>query len=386
MSEFLNAENKQVFWSWKSLKNRLFHFLQTDEKQIRSAIVKSFLENRIDSIIITDKENRILTFNQAAEITFGYQSQEVLGKDITFLMQVPYENTDQVTSWRKEALGGKKDGEIFPIDVSITKIVVGKMIFFVRIIRDLSEKKETEKIWTAHILMQADLKAKNDFLSTVSHEIRTPIHAIMNYTECLIQGLDGPLLEAQKTSLENVYTASKHLVDLVNGLLQFAKMTPDEYKLTVELCPLVNLMQSSIEIISFLAKQKHLEIHTDFPKEEIFLDANRKNLQEIFFNLLSNAIKFSKEGAITVTLKTFPEKIMVSVTDTGCGISEENLPKIFIPFWSAPGRETQKEHTGLGLSITKHLVELQGGTIEVVSKKDIGSTFTVYFPIVSKDL
>ena len=384
---------------WNKLKDYLSFFSSSKDHLMTIYKLQAILDNTVDSIITTDANCIIIDFNKAAEKMFGYSKKEALYKNISIIMPSPdKEHHDEfvrnylttgikhVIGVGREALGQKKDGTIFPVDISISETIINHSHYFTGIIKDLTLQKEANKIKESHLVIEAsmkareaEIKAKNDFLTTISHELRTPLHGIMGFTECLIQELDGPLLKAQKNSLQNIYNASKHLLDLVSELLLIAKGTAIFPSKTIETCPLSEILTTCIETLLPLIKKKKLDIHKKIP-EGITLQSNTQHLQEIFFNLLSNAIKFTEKGSITVRVSSFPNDIVIQIADTGCGIQAKDLQNIFIPF-STSNEKSQEEHTGLGLAITKHLVEIYKGKIKVSSEVGVGSIFTITFPL-----
>ena len=350
---------------------------------IESAVLNSILEDRINSIIVTDKNNIILFSNEAASNIFGYKKEEIIGENITLLMQSPYNREiDSIINFEKDSLGKRKDDSIFPINISITQITIDNNTFNIILIRDITEKKEIEELRAAYILMQSEIKTKNNFLSILSHELRTPLHSILGLIEGLIRGLDGPLLKAQELLLQDISNSGKELLAFTDKMLQLSKITPSEYNLTIEPCSMMKTIAYCIEMISFIAEQKHLKIDNKI-LEDVLILGNSKNLKEIFLNLLTNAVKFSEKGTITIFATYLPKKVSISITDSGIGINEKKLSELFIPFWMFPKGDLGNSK-GLSLALTKLLLELQGGKIEASSKEGVGSTFTIHLPTIEK--
>lgn len=351
-----------------------------DEKLLKTAILKSILENTIDAVIITDLDQKVLLFNKAAEVIFGYDKDEVIGSSISMITK-PLDTKKKLTfPFKIDTIGKKKNETLFPIRMSIDKVIVKKTCFFIKIIQDISTRKETEEIRVAYMLLLAETKLKNEFLSILSHELRAPLHAICGFTAGLLEGFDGPLLPAQKTSLENIQNSSEDLLKLLNNMLQTAKSSNDIYNLIIEPCSIISCLNESIETVSFLATSKEIQLEKNFSKDA-FIIGNKRTLKEIFLNIFTNAIQFSKKGTIKVSLTLNQKDVIIAIADTGLEISKENLPMIFTPFWMLPSPNS-KPSTTVGLALTKLLVELQGGRIEVISEKEKGSIFTIHFPII----
>lgn len=392
-----NSREKTSFW--KKLKNNFFHLFKTEKSLLNYSKLQYILNSIVESIITIDSSGIIVDFNKSAEKMFGYKKEEILRQNINILIPSPYkEEHDQfirnylttgvghIIGIGREVSAQKKDGTIFPVHLSVSEVTTNHDRYFTGVIRDITAERLAEKAKEAQTRIEAIIKAreievqaKNSFLHTISHELRTPLHAILGFTECLNEGIDGPLLEAQKVSVQNIYNASQHLLDIVNDMLQFAKDTATFYSKTIETCPISEILTKCLEVVSPLIKKKHLELHKKI-QQGITLESNTQHLREIFFNLLSNAIKFTEKGSITVELLSSQDHIILTVIDTGSGINENDIKNLFIPFYTA-NKGTPKEHTGLGLPIVKHLIELHGGTIKIDSKIGVGSTFTVDLPL-----
>jgi signal transduction histidine kinase len=226
---------------------------------------------------------------------------------------------------------------------------------------------------------------KSAFLATMSHELRTPLNSIIGFTGILIQGLAGSLNEEQKKQLGLVQHSARHLLALINDVLDISKIEAGELQISSGQVEIIPVIQSVIKTMLPIATQKGVELVTDLDPKTGFVIGDQRRIEQIIMNLLSNAIKFTEAGTITVKTRVFQGDIMLSVQDTGIGIKDEDLPTLFRPFHQVDTGTTRKhEGTGLGLSICKRLVELHGGTIMVTSTVGKGSTFTITLPVSSK--
>jgi PAS domain S-box-containing protein len=330
---------------------------------------------------------------------FGYHKDEIIGKNVNVLMPEPYHSEHdgyvlnylhtgekKIIGIGREVVAQRKDGSTFPIDLAVSEVIVDNERLFTGIIRDVTSKKEAEKIKLENLRIEAEMKAKNDIITIISHELRTPLHAIMGFTECLINGIDGPLNETQLASLKHSYHSSQHLLQLVNGLLELSKIASQQIAAKKELCDLAENLSLCLETVKPLAKQKNLLLETSFPAKPVYVEATNKHLQEIFLNLLSNAVKFTDQGKIICRLELKDGWAKVEIEDNGIGISPQDLNRIFIPFarFSVKTSTDSEDRPGLGLglAITKQLLELYKGTINVASTFGKGSIFTVYLPAV----
>jgi signal transduction histidine kinase len=221
-------------------------------------------------------------------------------------------------------------------------------------------------------------QSKSSFLSFISHELKTPLNAILGYSQLL---KTEDLSEEQSEMVDEIYASGEMQLGLINDLLDLAMIEAGKIKLNPEPILLNELINHAAAFIKLLAIEKNIAIEIDI-KDVIELEADKKRLQQILLNLLSNAVKYNKNnGEIMLTVTTVKDMIQFTVVDTGQGISETALSKLFAPFERYGAEKTNIEGTGLGLGITKSLVELMGGHITVASTVDVGTVFTVFLPV-----
>lgn len=228
---------------------------------------------------------------------------------------------------------------------------------------------------------------KSEFLSNMSHELRTPLNSIIGFSDLLKQKIMGELNEKQEHYIDNIIKSSKHLLDLINDILDLSKIEAGKIEMTYEPVSLPALMNDTLELIRATATKNNVEIKKEFDPEIGLIEADKQKFKQILFNLLSNAVKFSKTngGIITVTTRKNGEMAEFSVNDTGIGIKKEDMDKLFNKFQQIDSGTSRKYGgTGLGLAISKQLVELQGGRIWVQSKYGEGTTFTFQLPLTTK--
>lgn len=228
-------------------------------------------------------------------------------------------------------------------------------------------------------------KAKSDFLAVMSHELRTPLNAIMGYTELMELGISGPVSPTMAEQLGHITTSSQHLLGLIDQVLTFARLDAGAQPVHVEPVELRDLARDVVTLMTPLARARGLQLELELPPGPVPIVSDPLRVRQVVMNLLSNAIKFTPRGRVTLTVRAgaAPQDVAVDVADTGVGLSEEAMAHVFDPFWQADSGLTRSAGgTGLGLSVSRGLAELLGGTLAVSSLQGEGSTFTLSLPIV----
>jgi signal transduction histidine kinase len=227
-------------------------------------------------------------------------------------------------------------------------------------------------------------KVKSEFLSTMSHELRTPLNSIIGFSDLLKQKMIGELNEKQERYIDNILNSSKHLLSLINDILDLSKIESGKIEMTFEKISLPSTINDTLEMVRTTAIKHNINLIKEIDPELEFLEADKQKLKQIMFNLLSNAVKFSKPvgGTITITTRKYDEMVQISVSDTGIGIKKEDVGKLFNKFQQIESATYKKYGgTGLGLAISKELVELHGGRIWAESKYGEGTTFIFKLPL-----
>jgi PAS domain S-box-containing protein len=363
---------------------------QLKESEVRT---QAIVDNVVDGIITVDEIGVVQSINPAVETIFGYTADEIVGKNLAMLAAEPYRSShqDYMTRYRetgetkvvgrlREFEGQRKNGEVFPIELAISRVDTGFHQFFVGIVRDISQRKRAEaEINRARQAAEEASEAKSSFLANMSHEIRTPLNAVVGLTRL---ALDTDLTVRQREYLDNVLGASNSLLGLIDDILDFSKI--EAGKLEMEHIPfrLDEVVENTMTMMRSRLGDKAITLHSDLsPDVPTTLLGDPLRFGQVLINLVTNAIKFTEKGEIAVTVKPTKQDagevlLRVEVRDTGIGMSRETCAKLFQPFTQADASTTRKfGGTGLGLAISQSLVHLMRGSIGVDSEEGKGSTF-----------
>ena len=250
---------------------------------------------------------------------------------------------------------------------------------------DLEAKVEarTEDLKQAIIVLKNSDEIKTRFLANMSHELRTPLNGIIATASALREKIFGDVNDKQEKYLQNILSSSNHLLQLINDILDITKIEAGKMTLTLERYPLKEVIDDSFQIVKSMAFRKNINVVFDLVPEDFILEADPKKLKQILYNLFSNSIKFTPEGGqVTVESRLFEDFVRISVKDNGIGIREEDQERVFKEFEQVDNSyERQYEGTGLGLPLTKKLVELHGGDVFLKSKVGVGTEVTFTIPI-----
>ncbi len=361
-----------------------------------------------------DEKGQIVLLNRVTEKMFGYRREELLGQRVEILVPAASRSSHGVRrdGYRQRPVtrtmgaglaleGQRKDGTLFPVEISLSPSGSAQEFRVTAIIRDTTERKQAEdklravrekyveklseqnqELELRNREIEKANRLKSEFLASMSHELRTPLHTIIGFSELLAEELEGPLNQKQRRFVDHIHTDSLHLLELINDILDLSKIEAGRLDLRPEVFDFSGVLAESVNSIRTLADAKSLNLETEVELRTA-LTADRLRVKQILVNLLSNAVKFTPdEGSIRVHALESDGNLIVSVSDTGIGIAPDDLEAIFQEFHQA-GVTTKgvREGTGLGLAITKHLIELHGGTISVESTPGEGSTFQMVLPM-----
>ena len=355
---------------------------------------------RIFALIITDPKNNIKKVNKGFEFIFEITPKEIESLKIIDLFNDKskyneiMEGLNSLDIIRRDVEMKKKNNEIFIADLTVSKLFDenNQPYGFVYFIFDITEhkkleeniqKKNLELIKLYNYAQEAN-KSKSVFLANMSHELRTPLTAILGFSELLLEEKVGKLNMTQKDFINDIYTSGKHLLNLINDILDLAKVEADKMEFNIEKVNLIDVIKASKVFILPLANKKSLSIIDEIPQEIIYIKADETRLKQALYNLYSNAVKFTPQGGKIITkVEVKDDFAYTSVIDTGIGIKPEHQDLIFEEFIQIQNPFTKEySGTGLGLAIVKKFLEKMDGEIKVHSEgENKGSNFTFKLPL-----
>ena len=361
------------------------------------------LDNAGEGIFAVDLKGDISLINRAALTLTGYERNELLGKPSHEILhhskadgkyfsrdECPIYSAykDGMTHQIKDGLFWKKDGTSFPVDYVSTPIwEQDKLAGAVVVFKDITESKKIEKMSLENDgLIQAS-KTKSEFLMAMNHELRTPLNAIIGFSNLLKLKKYGELNEKQEKYIDNIHVSGTNLLNIINDIIDLSRAEAGKIDMVIEKMSLSDVINESIIILKDKAIRNKIEIIKDIDPGSDIIEADRNRILQVLFNLLTNAMKFSKPegGIVTITTRKEGDMARITVQDTGIGIREEDMKKLFKEFEQIDkGASRQFGGTGLGLVISKKLIELHGGSIWVKSTYGEGSAFTFSLPIKGK--
>ncbi|MDG6098408.1 response regulator [Alteromonas sp. ZYF713] len=363
----------------------------TDEQTIHQAV----LENLGEALIIIDNAGVIEHFTYAAEQLFLYDRKEVVGKNVSLLMPQDigrthqhyvsaYSSKERSTALGKtrELLAVRKNGEQFPVEITVTQATVGTRRLFVGLLKDITEKVNTFKALSeAKIMADIANNAKSEFLGNMCHEIRTPMNGILGTLQLLKQRS----MHAEDAKLVDIaLTSSELLMRILNDILDFSKLEANKVQIENSPFLMTDMISDVVGNVQEIANKKGLTISVDCdvsPAEERLGDVVR--VKQVLTNILSNAIKFTQAGAISLSIKTTSTTSIFTVKDTGIGMTKEQIATLCDRFSQADLSTTRNYGgTGLGMAIVNELIALMNGSLKVSSKLGVGTTMTVELPLV----
>ena len=372
-----------------------------------------------EAIITFDPELRITLFNSGAEAMFQRNAAKLQGEPVLDLLR-PESGADlaaQLQNLSREGndttrwMGGSDDelligiranGDEFPMEASLSRIEVHGSVVYTIIGHDVSERRAAELELQSRTVelarasaemeslnrelnrrtkeLEKALSARSRFYASMSHELRTPINAMLGYSSLMLDNVYGPLNQQQHNGVERMHRAAKHLLELVNDVLDLSKIEAGKIELQLEPVPFPALIQDLFVTVRPMADEHGSQLSLEHDGAPVTIISDPRRVRQILLNLLSNAIKFGRSRPIKVrSCVWMKDGIQIEVIDQGVGIAQEHQEKIFDEFVQLSESERQ-DGTGLGLPISQRLASILSGSLTVQSEPDIGSTFTLRLP------
>jgi len=375
------------------------------------ARARQIIENAPDAMLVVDSNGRILELNGRAKALFGYARIELAGLPVEVLVPENARSRhghDRENYMRhpeprpmgrsKDLFARRKDGTQFPVEISLAPLQTGSGTQVIVSVVDISERKAMEAELRSHRDHLEELvtartgelvaarneaerlaQAKSEFLANMSHEIRTPLNAVLGLARIGARDAAGP----EQNTFGRILDAGEHLLGVINDILDYSKIEAGKLGVVSRPFRLASVLANAASFVAGAAKEKGLSCTVDHaPDLPEWVSGDDQRLQQILVNLLSNAVKFTERGEVRLRVAREGAFIYFKVIDSGIGLSEVQLGRLFKPFEQADGSTTRKYGgTGLGLAISRNLANLMGGDITVESAPGAGSSFTLRLPL-----
>jgi PAS domain S-box-containing protein len=374
------------------LENRKLKCMNELTEKSKKEYVQLF-ENAPTANFVLSREGNIKKVNQSGSVLLGHEKTSLVGTAFTRYIS---EDSKEIFNHFLYVLYDKKIRQTVDVSLSINnrksrEIEISGIILpdsedFIVILRDITRRKKTEQhlVHSKEKAENAD-RLKTSFLSAMSHEIRAPLNSIIGFSGILMQEIPGTLNEEQKKQLGMIQSSGRHLLTLINDLLDLSKIEAGQLSVNFEYFNLKDVLDDVIQLEWPLAKEKNLELNLNSGNDPVLIKSDKQRIHQVLLNLINNAIKYSEKGHIDVNCFKEDDTITVEIKDTGIGIKKEDLQKIFDPFIQLENELTKTQKgSGLGLSVSRQLIRLLQGTLNVESSFGEGTKFTIKIPSVVK--
>lgn len=382
-------------------------YLRANRKAYRIQQQRDAIFNQtVDGIITIDTQGFILVANPAVSKIFGYESQELMGQNVKMLMPETERDAHDgylqqsdiyepiIVNLSRDLRGRRKNGDLFPLELTVSPVILEDEKYFVGVLRDVTQRHQHQQDLIAAKVEAEQAKeiaenanrAKSEFLSKMSHELRTPLNAILGFSQLLI--LSEDLTEDQNDSVSFINNSGKHLLNLINDVLDLARIESGNMEVSLENVNVQELVRDVIPVIETQLESLELTIDsTCYTEKTLWVTADYLKLKQVLLNLLSNAVKYNRpQGHITINVsKQNARTLRIAIQDTGYGIEPDLQGGLFEPFNRLGKDFSNIQGTGIGLVISHELIKLMNGSIGVKSQVGTGSTFWVDLSLIESE-
>ena len=384
-----NDEVAQLARAFKAMAASL------DSTTVSKSYVDDIIRNMKDTLIVVDRNEKIRTVNRALLRLLGYTEAEMVDQPFSMISGgIPDEALKTLSAQATfETVSRAKDGREIPMSFStgVLKNAEGQASGMIAVAQDITSRKRHEKeLKEAKVAAEAANATKSQFLATMSHELRTPLNAIIGYTEMMTEEAEDNGHDEYLPDLKKVHSSAKHLLALINDVLDLSKIEAGKMDLYLETVEVKPLIEDVVAVVAPLVDKKANKLSVNLGPNLGTIHADVTKVRQSLFNLLSNASKFTERGTITLDVyrswQQGSEIFHFIVSDTGIGMNKEQLGRMFQAFTQADASTTRKfGGTGLGLVISRNFCQMMGGDITVESEEGKGTKFTIVLPVVVVD-
>lgn len=365
--------------------------------QAREQEFQGIFESAMDAILCVDEQRRIRRFNRAAAAMFQWPAEQAIGQSLDQLVPSPLRagHADQMREFAQEVgrsprrmaevravSGVRADGTEFPIEATVSRFGHGADLRLIGVIRDASSLREGEEARSAQAAAEMAKQAQSSFLSQISHELRTPLNAVLGFAHLMQADQKHPLPKTHRERIDHIALAGKHLHSLLSDLLDLGRLDADRLQVNLESVPLSPLLVEVMEALRFMARPTRTTL--DLPgalADGLIVRADPTRLRQVLYNLVSNAVKYNRRGGrVWLEFDADEKQVRFSVCDSGAGMDRQQLMRAFEPYQRMGRERGPVEGAGIGLYITKRLVDLMQGTIDLESEAGVGTRVRITLP------